>query len=90
MSNLENLEEDQSGDSFKSKDISEMDRSEKRSRIRFYKKELSNHNKKKPFFNVDVHDDFSEEGYKERQDKLKGWSIRYATLLMKIQELEVK
>lgn len=84
---MNNLEEE-SVDSFKSKDVSEMNRSEKRSRIRFYKKELDKHNNKKPFFDIDVFDDFSEEEAEQRQSKLKAWATRYGILLMKLEELK--
>jgi len=71
-------------------DTSKMNRSERRKRIKFYKKEFDTHNKNKPLFDINIFDDLSIQECEVRQEKLKAWVTRYGTLLMKLQELEKK
>lgn len=76
--------------SFKAKEVSEMNRSERRGRIKFYKKELIKHNNKKPLFDISVFDNMTQKEAEERQEVLKGWITRYGILIKKIQELKIK
>ena len=73
--------------SFKTKEVSEMNRSERRNRLKFYKKEFKVHNKNKPVFDINIFDDLSIQESEERQIKLKAWVTRYGILLRKLQEL---
>ena len=75
---------------FEPEDVSKMNRSDRRSRIKFYKKEFETHNKNKPMFDINIFDDLSIQECEIRQAKLKAWVTRYGTLMMKLQELGAK
>lgn len=75
---------------FEPEDVSKMNRSERRNRIKFYKKELTKHNAKKPLFEISVFDKLTQKEADNRQEILKAWLTRYGLLIRKIQELKIK
>lgn len=81
VANQEELE------SFRPKDVSIMNRAERKSRLKYYKNMFNKHLKCKPSINID------EENPEKQQAavmRLQRWATRYAILARKINELELK
>jgi len=67
--------------------VQDMNRSERRSRIKFYKAEWKKHIAKKPVFNIETE---SPEERVNQQNKINAWASRRILLLKKLEELGVK
>jgi hypothetical protein len=74
-------------DQFKPKPVEIMNRSERKSRTKYFTKTLKEHMKRKPTFNIEEND---EDKQVEGVEKLRAWATRYAILVRKLQELESK
>lgn len=72
-------------ESFKPRQLEEMNRRERKSRLKFFSKQLKELLKKKPFTNVTKI--LSEEQEAENTYKLRTWMVRYEILKRKVDEL---
>jgi hypothetical protein len=72
---------------FRPQPVSTMDRSERRKRLKYFKKVLKEHMQRKPTF--DITQDSVEE-QQARVYRLRAWATRYAILVNKIGELGAK
>lgn len=72
---------------FKPQPVSTMNRSERKSRLKYFNKVLKEHMQRKPSFDI-TQDSVADQ--ESRVDRLRAWATRYAILINKIQELGVK
>lgn len=72
-------------ESFKPREVEAMNRRERKSRLKFFSKQLKELLKKKPFTNVNKI--LSEEQEAENTYKLRTWMVRYEILKRKVDEL---
>lgn len=82
----ETVEETEEG-GFEVVSASDVSRRERRSRLRFYKKELEKWMTKKPSVDIETESKAKQE---QGVKNLRGWGTRYMTLVAKINEYESK
>ena len=69
--------------SLQPRQVEQMNRAERRSRIKFYKSEFKKHKAKKPKVNLTLEGEEAE----AQVFKMQAWANRYGLLLRKLQEL---
>lgn len=74
-------------ENFRPKEVSTMNRSERKSRLKYFKKLFKEHVKRKPSVNIHEED---EEKQVAQTMRLQRWATRYAILAKKVDELELK
>ena len=74
-------------ENFKTIPVETMNRSERRSRYKYFSKMFKDHKKKKPRVNIEEDDPVKQE---KNIFAMQRWATRYAILLRKLQELEVQ
>jgi hypothetical protein len=72
-------------ESFQPRQVEQMNRAERRSRIKFYKDEFKKHKAKKPKVDLSLEGEDAE----KQIFKMQAWASRYGLLLKKLQELGV-
>lgn len=82
---MKDEELDKELDHFRSTPVNELSRGERRSRLKFYKKELESHEKNKPKVDINENDP---EKLEQRVHQIRAWTTRYGILTLKIKELD--